>query len=51
MLAFIRAVRAHVPDVTATAIDGAEGVDIAACHHLAESLGVRFRARRLDRLG
>ncbi|MBF0152273.1 MAG: YchF/TatD family DNA exonuclease [Magnetococcales bacterium] len=51
MLDFLRAVQAHVPQVTATAIDGAEGVDIPACRRIAESLGVHFRVRLLDRLG
>ncbi|MBF0190150.1 MAG: YchF/TatD family DNA exonuclease [Magnetococcales bacterium] len=52
VLAFIRAVKAHVPDVTATAIQGLEGVDIEACRRIAEvDLGVRFRVRYLDRLG
>lgn len=41
----------HVPQVTATAIAGLEGVDIAACERLASSLGVTFRRRELDRVG
>lgn len=49
---FIRAARAHVPEITATAIQGVEGVDIAACRRIAEEeLGVRFRVRYLDALG
>lgn len=51
LLAFIQAVRAHVPEVTATAIDGLPGVDIAACRALASTLGVGFRPRKLDRVG
>ncbi|MBF0214252.1 MAG: YchF/TatD family DNA exonuclease, partial [Magnetococcales bacterium] len=52
VLAFIRAAREHVPDITATAIQGVEGVDIDACRRIAETeLGVRFRVRYLDRLG
>jgi TatD DNase family protein len=50
MLDFIRAVRHHVPDVTATAIDGLPGVDIEACRRIAGQLGVKFRARALDQL-
>ncbi|MBF0342532.1 MAG: radical SAM protein [Magnetococcales bacterium] len=50
--AFIRAAREQVPEVTATAVQGVEGVDIAACRRIAEEeLGVRFRVRYLDRLG
>ncbi|MBF0164759.1 MAG: YchF/TatD family DNA exonuclease [Magnetococcales bacterium] len=49
---FIRAARAHVPEITATAIQGVEGVDVAACRRIAEEeLGVRFRVRYLDALG
>ncbi|OSM05238.1 TatD family hydrolase [Magnetofaba australis] len=49
---FISAVKRHVPHVTATAIDGLDGVDIAACQRIAQDeLGVAFRARDLDRVG
>ncbi len=48
---FIRAATAHVPTVTATAIDGLEGVDLAACKALAEALGAGFRTRYLNRVG
>ncbi len=51
VLDFLRAVRAHVPSVTATAIEGLDGVDIAACQRIAEGLGVRFRRRVLNRMG
>ncbi|MBF0369005.1 MAG: YchF/TatD family DNA exonuclease [Magnetococcales bacterium] len=52
MLDFIRAAKKHVPEVTATAIDGLEGVDMEACRRLAEDeLGVGFRARHLNRVG
>ncbi len=37
--------------VTLTAIDGLEGVDIAACERIASSLGVGFRRRMLDVVG
>ncbi|MEO5346990.1 MAG: YchF/TatD family DNA exonuclease [Magnetococcus sp. YQC-9] len=50
--AFILAARAQVPEITATAIQGVEGVDIAACRRIAEEeLGVRFRVRYRDALG
>ena len=51
MLGFLRAAPQHVPDVTATAIRGLPGVDIAACERLARDLGVKFRARELDKVG
>jgi TatD DNase family protein len=38
-------------EVSLTAIDGLEGVDIAACEKIAESLGVGFRRRVLDVVG
>ncbi len=38
-------------EVTLTAIDGLEGVDIAACEAIAGQLGVKFRRRVLDRVG
>ncbi len=48
---FLRKAPHHIPEVTATAIDGLEGVDIAACERLARELGVRFRRRELDKVG
>ncbi len=52
VLAFIQAVKAQGVDVTATAIEGVEGVDIQACKHLVEGvLGVRFRVRYRNALG
>lgn len=51
MLDFLRDAPAHVPQVTATAIEGLAGVDIDACRELAESLGVSFRQRTLDEVG
>ena len=51
MLGFLRAAPRHVPDVTATAIRGLDGVDIPACERLAHALGVKFRARELDHVG
>ena len=51
MLDFLERAPAYIPDVTATAIDGLEGVDIRACEKLAAKLGVKFRARQLDIVG
>ena len=51
MLEFVRATRASGMDVTVTAIDGLEGVDIPACERIADTLGVRFRRRVLDVVG
>lgn len=48
---FLRRAPEYIADTTATAIDGLEGVDIAACRQLAESLGVKFRSRFLDKVG
>jgi TatD family-associated radical SAM protein len=38
-------------EVSLTAIDGLEGVDIDACEAIAKSLGVGFRRRVLDNVG
>ena len=51
MLEFLRLAPSYIPEVTATAIDGLAGVDIAACRRLAEQRGVRFRSRQLDQVG
>lgn len=51
VLDFLARARCHVPEVTATAIDGLEGVDIGACERLAAELGVGFRRRVLDQVG
>lgn len=51
MLDFADRVRDYVPDVSLTAIDGLEGVDIAACERIAQKLGIRFRRRLLDDIG
>ncbi|MEA5097919.1 MAG: TatD family nuclease-associated radical SAM protein [Burkholderiaceae bacterium] len=48
MLEFIRLARDAGADVTVTAIDGLEGVDISACEKIALDLGVKFRRRVLD---
>jgi TatD DNase family protein len=48
---FIRAARAHIPDVQATVV-GLPDVDVAACRRIAEEeLGVHFRLRELDEVG
>ena len=51
MLDFLAAAPAYIGDVTATAIDGLDGVDIARCEALADHLGVAFRRRELDVVG
>lgn len=51
MLAFLEKAPRYIPDVTATAIDGLQGVDIEACAKLAAGLGVKFRCRNLDVVG
>lgn len=51
MLDFLAAAPAYIKDVTATAIDGLEGVDITACEKLAREQGVQFRRRVLDVVG
>ncbi len=51
MLSFLEEAPRHIPDVTATAIEGLEGVDIDACKRLAEARGVKFRKRVLDKVG
>ena len=51
MLEFLAEAPRYIPEVTATAIDGLEDVDIRACERLAASLGVQFRRRALDVVG
>lgn len=51
MLAFLREAPRFIPEVTASAIDGLDGVDIDACRTLAQTLGVQFRRRELDIVG
>ena len=51
MLDFLALASTYVADVTATAIDGLEGVDIDACAALAEQRGAKFRRRELDVVG
>lgn len=49
MLDFADRVRDFVSDVTLTAVEGLEGVDVVACEHIARGLGVKFRRRPLHR--
>jgi TatD family-associated radical SAM protein len=51
MLSFLEQAPRYISEVTATAIDGLQGVDIAACQRLAAQRGVRFRRRVLDVVG
>jgi TatD family-associated radical SAM protein len=51
LLDFLGQAPKYVPEVSATAIEGLEGVDIAACERIAEELGVEFRKRSLGRVG
>ncbi|MGB0468870.1 MAG: TatD family nuclease-associated radical SAM protein [Pontibacterium sp.] len=51
VLKFIEAATKVIPDVSATAIDGLEGVDIKQCKQLAQARGAKFRARFLDNVG
>lgn len=51
LLDFLHQAPRWIPEVTATAIHGLPGVDIAACRRLADELGVAFRQRELDAVG
>jgi len=51
MLDFLKLAPNYIADVTATAINGLDGVDIQQCAALATQLGVKFRARQLDIVG
>jgi TatD DNase family protein len=51
MLEFARLAHERGMKVSLTAIDGLEGVDIAACEKIAAELGVGFRRRVLDIVG
>ncbi len=51
MLKFARSAHAQGMDVSLTAIDGLDGVDIAACEQIATGLGVGFRRRVLGEVG
>jgi len=51
VLEFIATASKQLPAVYVSAIDGLEGVDIAACQQLAEQRGAIFRRRELDVVG
>ncbi len=51
LLEFAARARDAGMEVTLTAIDGLEGVDIDACQAIADELGVAFRGRQLDVVG
>ena len=51
LLDFIALAPRYIKDVTVTAIEGLEGVDIAACETIAKNAGVKFRKRILDQVG
>ncbi len=51
MLDFLTLAPHYIDDVTATALDGLEGVDIDACEQLAAQCGVKFRKRMLNQVG
>ncbi len=51
VLEFLSLAPRYIGKVTATAIDGLDGVDIDACRRLAGERGVKFRRRILDVVG
>ncbi len=51
MLDFLRLAPVYINEVTATAIDGLDGVNIEACRQLASQRNVTFRRRVLDVVG
>lgn len=51
LLDFVKCAKRHIEDVSLTAVDGLEGVDIQACEQIARELGVKFRGRVLDQVG
>lgn len=51
LLAFIELAPAYIDDVSITAINGLDGVNIAACKAIAKKYGVKFRQRELDIVG
>ncbi|MCU7932822.1 MAG: TatD family nuclease-associated radical SAM protein [Candidatus Thiodiazotropha sp. (ex Codakia rugifera)] len=51
MLEFIREAPRYITDVTASAVDGLEGVDIPACEAVAKAMKVKFRRRVLNEVG
>lgn len=51
MREFVQQAPDYFDDVTVTAIEGLEAVDIEACENIARDAGVKFRTRQLDVLG
>ncbi len=51
VLDFLELAPDYIPEVTVTAVDGLEGLDIDACQRLAEQRGVGFRRRELGLVG
>ncbi len=51
MLDFLEQAPKYINDVTASAIEGLEGVDIEACEKLAKERQVKFRKRILNNVG
>ncbi len=51
MLEFVALAPDYISDVSASAINGLEDVDIHACRQLAEQRGVKFKQRELDVVG
>ncbi|MCU7865519.1 MAG: TatD family nuclease-associated radical SAM protein [Candidatus Thiodiazotropha sp. (ex Lucinoma annulata)] len=51
MLDFIREAPSYIAEVTVSAVDGLEGVDIPACEAIAEAMKVKFRRRFLNQVG
>lgn len=52
MLDFAAKAKKYVPDVSMSAINGLDGVDVNACRDIAEQqIGVKFRQREMDVVG
>jgi len=51
MIDFLKIAPNYIDDITATAINGLEGVDVKVCEEIATRLGVKFRRRELDVVG
>ena len=51
VLDFLQLAPHYITDVTATAIDGLEAVDIDACIRVANNIGAKFRKRILGNVG
>jgi hypothetical protein len=51
MLAFSKEAPSWIKEVSVSAINGLEGVDIDACKKLAANMGVNFKERFMDVVG